>query len=104
MGHFICRFDVDGEARYLEWSTSVDAPITHGMTREAFGEYYREQHGHIAMFDLEKRLARADAYGTSDLREPPEPLAEFVKGNRAGANETELTLAELIDQYCRDPV
>ena len=81
MGQFIVKVTAPDGPRYLEWSTIVDAPVTYGMTLAEFRRHYRRE------------------YGASGMRELPERLA-FVENNRAGAGETCLTLAQIVDHYC----
>jgi hypothetical protein len=87
MGRYVAKL---GENAYCEWSTVVDAPLTYIATRadavRAWGE---------------DRVTRADRNGTSILDGYPAGRTpdEIVRGNRAGPDESELTVAEIIKAY-----
>jgi hypothetical protein len=83
---------------YLEYSSIVDAPITFGMTRKEFEQYYRDEYGRNGHLDFESRMRRVDKTGTSSYRElSPE---DVIMCNRAGPNECELTIDEIFIAYC----
>jgi hypothetical protein len=85
MAHGIVRL-ADNE--YVDWSTVCDAPVTYIVDRaEAVGTWGEE------------RVARADANNHSWLDMPAMAPNRVIAGNRAGKNETELTLAELRREY-----
>ncbi|HEV7280152.1 MAG TPA: hypothetical protein VGN57_08070 [Pirellulaceae bacterium] len=87
------RFVVKLRDRYLEWSTGVDAPVTEGMTREAFRAYWLAEYGPEASARFEEAVGRSDATGASD------PLGRGEL-NRAGPDETSLNDDELYRLYC----
>lgn len=89
--------DNEGERRYLEWSTVVDAPVTYGMTLDEFVTYYRDRYGLESLRDLPRRLEQAIVHGTSSHYH--KSLEQLIEGNHAG-DEEPLTLAEIIDTYC----
>lgn len=84
--------------KYLEWSTIVDAPVTYGMTTPELKAYIRFQYGAEGLEELPPRLARADQHGTSAL--PPSSFAGLIESNRAGDNETHLSIEEIYERYC----
>lgn len=90
----------DGDDRWLlEWSSVVDAPVSFGMTSEEFNAYYQEEYGKEGMRDLDQRLERVWKKGTSaHLYDSAEELVSF---NRAGPNETSLSVEDIIEWYCR---
>lgn len=88
MGRMICHYD----GLFFEWSSIVDAPVTRGMTREQYEEYYAFRHGD----NLSERMGRALATGTSSVHY--ESLEDLIRGNRAGPGETEATFEEIIRQ------
>lgn len=100
MGTYIVKIPCDGIEYYLEWSSIVDAPVTHGMTIEEFTEHYKEKYGSDGLSKLDDRLRRVHETGTSDAV-CREPVEEWIKNNRAGDNETELTLDQIVDEYIR---
>lgn len=98
MGRAILKIPTPIGDRYLEWGSITDSPITYGMTREEFYEYYREEYGNAGMQELESRMQRVDAKGTSNYDDPD--LESAIAGNRAGAGETEMTLEQIVGYYC----
>jgi len=94
MPKFICKLG----GKYLEWSTIVDAPTTYGMTLEEFKQYYKEQYGLSSMNELEERLRRVEQKGTSSQID--DSVEDLIRGNRAGKDEKELTMKQLIKEYC----
>lgn len=94
-----------GEDRYLEWSTVVDAPISHGMSRDEMKQHLASQERveeDLALEQAERRLRRADETGTSsmDRTQTPETMMAY---NRAGPRETRLSVEELIQRYRQYP-
>lgn len=98
MGRTIIKLSDGKTDWYLEWSGISDAPRTYGMTLDEFRAYYREEYGRDGFWDFDERMARVAAKGTSSL--DSDDLASVVGFNRAGAGETCLTVAQLIDSYC----
>ncbi len=81
--------------KYIEWSTVADGPVTYVCTRKQMGEHLT----HTARdesdnYQVEQRLERADKYGSSLHK--PTTAQEILAGNRAGPNESELTLDQII--------
>lgn len=99
MPRYICKF-IDGDkSYYLEWSTIVDAPVTSGMSLEEFRGYFRDEYGRKSMADLEDRLKRVEEKGTSSIMH--DSVDDVIALNRAGKEETRLTLEQIIEGYCR---
>ncbi len=100
MGRFIVRFDVENVPHYLEWSTIVDAPVTWGMPVHEFIDHYQAEYGREGMRGLSARLKRADSescssgYGGYDRE-------DLIDVNRAGLDETRLSLAQIVDYYVK---
>jgi len=78
---------------YFEWSSVVDAPVTYGMKKEDFIDYYREEYGRSGMEELLKRLERVEKSGTSLLTQVS--AEELLTFNRAGEKESCLSLDEI---------
>jgi hypothetical protein len=78
-----------GEDSFIEWSTVTDAPVSWLMTKHEALERYP-----VAVVE------RADRLGHSfpDVNEPKSPI-DLIDGNRAGPNESAITLRELIEMY-----
>jgi hypothetical protein len=89
----------DGKDYYMEWSTVVDAPVTYGLSRKEFEQYYGEEYGDSGMLKLPPRMERVEKTGTSGFP-PDDDLEELIAYNRAGEQEACLTKIELIDKYC----
>ena len=84
---------------YLEWSTVVDAPVTFGMLLPEFRDYYQDKYGEHGMRDLDGRLERVEAKGSSYHR-IDEDVESVIAGNRAGPGESQLTRDEIYLAYC----
>jgi hypothetical protein len=97
---YIVRLNDGERAYYMEWSTIVDAPVTYGMTREDFETYYRDEYGRSGAKDMPERMARVDAKGTSAHHDSS--AWDTIWLNRAGKEETRLTLEQIVQHYCRD--
>lgn len=88
---------------YLEWSSIIDAPITFGMSRDEFEVYHRDEYGAHGHRDFNDRMARVEKTGSSYLLDTT--ACEVVSGNRAGPDESELTLDEVYQAYClQEPI
>ena len=99
MGQFIVKL----KEHYLIWSTIADAPLTYGMTRDELTEWTRDEYGKKGLEELPARLARVDAKGTSAHRE--ESAVSTIWLNRAGPNESCLTIEGIYRHYClEEPV
>ena len=99
MGRCILKLPGRDKFWYLIWSTVADAPVTYGMTLDELREYIREKEGASGLRDLPERLARCDAHGTSSLISSLEGLVEC---NRAGPGETNLSLEQIVEAYCKE--
>jgi hypothetical protein len=95
MPHYIIKI----KDRYLEWSTIVDAPVTYGMTLDELKSYIKSEYGTQGLADLPNRLKRVEGTGTSSF---VSTLQNTLDGNRAGENETTLTIDEIYQKYCVD--
>lgn len=97
MSRTLLRFEDRDTEYFLEWSTGVDAPITFGMSESELREHVREEYGAVGIADLDERIARCRKRGTSSRIGS---LEGYISTNRAGAGETRLTTAQIIDAYC----
>ena len=100
MGRGVVRIEHDGRAWFMEWSTVVDAPVTYGMNESEFRRHIEAEYGRRGLEDLGPRLARARLDGHSFMDDTSGCVEEFVRGNRAGPGESELSVAEIVDWYC----
>jgi predicted metal-dependent phosphoesterase TrpH len=85
MGRYVAKLADDA---YCEWSTVVDAPVSWIVPRTVAVNAWTEE-----------RVERADRNGTSLLGASPETAEEIVSGNRAGLQERELTLEQILEEY-----
>lgn len=83
---------------YFEYSTIPDAPVTFGMKREEFEEYYRQEYGNSVIEELKTRMLRVEEKGTSFFND--KSASETLSYNRAGPNEKRLTVDEIYKAYC----
>lgn len=93
MPNYICKLSDGFRPFYFEWSTIVDAPVTYGMLREDFIAYYLRRYGETSKTDLDIRLSRVEATGTSCM---DQTLDEVLSCNRAGPKETHADRAQLL--------
>lgn len=87
MGRSVIKHVVDGTPRYLIWSTVVDAPITFGMTKAELVDYWDDEYGRSGVLSLEHWLSN------------PRTLEDEAAFNRAGKDETTLTIEQLVEFY-----
>lgn len=85
---------------YGEWSTVVDAPVTHLGTREQFRDYYEKEYGRASMDGFEERMKRADEKGTSSLMD--KSAEEVMSCNRFGKGEGRLSVPAVISKWKRE--
>ncbi len=101
MPRYICKFRDGDKDYYMEWSTVVDAPVTFGMSLEEFKEHYKEEYGNQGMrMEFEERMKRVEEKGTSSRLD--DSVEDMIQGNRAGKDETCLTVEQIIEGYCRN--
>lgn len=101
MARIICKILTKDCPQYFEYSTIVDAPVTPGMTLDVFKEYYKEMNGRSSLPELDRRLERVEAKGTSSYMD--ESVEDVVLCNRSGDNEETLTYDELVEKYFSEP-
>ncbi len=83
---------------YFEYSTTADAPLIYGLNRDEFEIYYIEEYGENSIKEFQERMERVEAKGTSALFD--KTAEETLSCNRAGPDETELTVDEIYRAYC----
>jgi hypothetical protein len=107
------RDEKNNQDNFMEWSSVVDAPTTNGMTLAEFKEYYRSEYGNRGMEDLDERLTRVFANGTSARMD--KSVNDTIGFNVAGSyvegyvekKDTDdgsawcMTYEELLDAFCR---
>ncbi len=102
MGSCIIKLTRGHKVRYLTWSTIVDAPTSDAMTLPELRKYVKQQLGRAGELELPERLERLEKNGGFSMHRDfgaGEGMVGFISGNRAGVDETELTLDELWDMY-----
>lgn len=100
MAKYIVKIPHNGKDYYLLWCTIMDAPATHGGSLTALKNYYHIEYGEKAFLDLSDSLERVEAKGVSSLIH--DSFDELIKFNRAGDDEKELTMQQIIEKYCKE--
>lgn len=100
MGRWLVRL---GEDAYVEWSSAVDAPVSWVMTREEAITFRMSGDRGFApapRIEAEGAVRRADLFGHSIIDGPRfDDARAAVRTNRAGPDETELTLEQIAARY-----
>jgi hypothetical protein len=91
------RYIVKLNGLYAEWSTVVDAPGSSFMPLADFEKYYEWKYGLESLAGLPARMARVEQTGTSSMLDAS--VESLISGNRAGCDEDELTIDELVQKY-----
>lgn len=102
--HVVVKF---GEDEYLFWSSVIDAPITYLMTQAEAYEYMDEAtkldwSGAAKKFRKEmgdKRKARLEKYGTTEMGFGRPSVESAVGGNKCGPNYENMTVDALRRKY-----
>ena len=90
------------DGAYNIYTTVADgACYESALTLDELKRVVRFEQGEQGMRDLPARLERAHKTGCSSLR--GETLEECILCNRAGPNETELSVAEFVAKYMTLP-
>jgi len=100
MGTFI----VHHEGAYNVFSTIPDAfYFETALTLDELQIWYRQRYGEEGMAELPGRLERAHASGSSAQAGPWAGLENSISGNRAGLNESTLSVEECIRRFLALP-
>lgn len=86
--------------KFMEWSTICDAPLSYFLDEKSFKEHIKENMLPRSSESYETqiiRMERAKVRGTSSFLH--ESFEDLVAHNRAGLNETTLTIEELWEQF-----
>jgi hypothetical protein len=94
MGKLLARL---AENAYVIWSNTVDAPISHVMTRDETLRAVQVAEG-LRLAEAKRLVEQADATGTSD---PDVGLETLLASNRAGTDESRLSAAKILESYRR---
>ena len=84
-----------GDNQYVKWSNTTDSPVSYVMSREEIIEHL-EGADDLSFTQADHLLEIADRTGTSD---PQLTLEGLVSTNRAGIDESALSVAEILVQY-----
>ena len=82
--------------KYCEWSTIVDCPVTYLMTIQELEAWTKAELGNEGLRELPERLKRVEETGTSFHGTTAQ---EMIEGNRAGNDETELSIDEIYEAF-----
>jgi hypothetical protein len=91
VGTFVVRL---AEDRYVIWSNTVDAPVSHVMDRDALVE-----HVTASGEPLERAQQLAELADEVGLSDPSTTLDAVLATNRAGSGESRLSVADILRQY-----
>lgn len=98
MAEYFVKLSRGEKSWILRWSSIVDAP-THVFDDEAeLTEWYREEYGREGLRNLPNRLERLHQKGTTSHMDANAEAT--VMCNRAGKDETCMTVDQIIDYYC----
>jgi hypothetical protein len=92
MGRSFVKHTVEGEDRYLVWSSVIDAPITYADTLASLRAYWKRDYGRVGLLDLDRQIAHR---GEKWCR----TVDEVVSCNKAGSGETQLTAEQIVQHY-----
>lgn len=86
---------------FLDWCSniSISAPISTGLSEPELRKYIKFRYGKKGLKNLDERIKKCRETGITALEGTVE---EIIINNKAGKNECELTLEEIIDLYCRN--
>jgi hypothetical protein len=87
------------DGKYIVWSTISDSPTTYGMTRDELVAFIREEDGRRGVEELERRLERVEAKGTSAFND--DGADDTIWLNRAGPGETIMHRDEIVEFFVR---
>ena len=93
MGEAICHH----EGSYLIWSSVTDCPVVYDCTEQDVRDYVLRKHGEDGMRDIDRRLERARAIGTSSMID--KSLRDMVLFNHAGPDGEEIPYEDVIRFY-----
>ena len=80
------------------FSTVSDGPVFEsGLTLKQVRGYIKEEYGNRGLLWLNLRIERAVKHGTSELGATC--LEDTIGFNRAGPNETKLSIEEFVDEF-----
>lgn len=99
MSHYILYY----QGRYNVYSTGSESPVfNRSVSREELVEYIRKKEGQDGLDELPQRLKRAFETGSSVIGEG-EDLESAIICNRAGPDETNLSLPDFITKFLVPP-
>jgi hypothetical protein len=88
------------DEKFCEWSTISDAPASTISTKKDMADYLLEEYGNSNYEQQLVRLERCEKTGTSAL--DGSTMENIVSGNRAGENEKELSIEEIIKKFSQN--
>jgi hypothetical protein len=88
----VLRLDAN---HYVKWSNTVDAPVSYVMRRAEMQRYLVEDDG-LDADEASSMLSTVDEFGSSD---PSMSMESVIAGNRAGPDESALSVGEILTTY-----
>ena len=100
MVDFLIRLTDGKRECFMEWSTVSDGPNTGPMTEAELREFVKGEYGRRGEETIDARIARCRHRGHS-LRgtESHASLECALNCNRAGKDETRMTIAQMVDYF-----
>lgn len=95
-GRCIIKLKKDDQEWYLEWSSTIDAPITFAMSKEEMTIWLRKQRWFD--FEIENLMKQLDKTGCGLPN--VKSVEDLIKDNRAGENKECLTYEQIVEKFC----
>lgn len=96
---FILIRDEFGKEYFLDYSTISDSFCCKGLSEEKFLEYCINKYGNSSISTIKDKIEQCYKKGTSGYYD--NNVSDTLCINRAGKNESYLTLYEIIEYYCK---
>jgi hypothetical protein len=100
MVDFIVRFADGDKECFVGWSTISDGPTTTPGSEADLRAHIQKHHGLSGLRDIDARLARCRHRGHS--MHCATSLEEELNCNRAGRDETRMTVAQMVQYFLHD--
>lgn len=95
-GRCIIRLKKDDQEWYLEWSSTIKAPIIFGMNKEEMKVWLRKQSWFD--FEIEKLMNQIEKTGCGLPN--VKSVEDLIVDNHAGDNKECLTYEQIVNKFC----
>lgn len=96
MSRFILRL---GEDQYMEWSSIAEGPSTYILTKKELKQSLRLDAIQEFQDEFKRRMMEVEEHGTSCRYLGFRSVKDIVTGNRAGPDETTISLKQIKEIY-----